>query len=332
MIQALASYVMRGRQQAIIAAVLATLLVNMLGAAIVALVILRRGFNQAVPVFIAALVPATYAAIGLGEIITLPLIVVVALAAHLLRASQSWRIVLMMLPVLCSLLALALFQFGEPRLELIGQLYIEFMATYQAQLPEGQALPFPETVSTEQIASAFAFLLCFSVTGAMLLARYMQACLYKPGGFREEFHNLRFAPTEAFGQALLAALLLYSGGQWQLLGLVFAQPLFIAGVAVVHGYRGIRNLPTHLLVLFYLLVILMGMFRMAVVLLALVDSLLDFRKLAAKRMPPPAEDDSQQGNQDLDNDLEQDKRLDNEGQDKGDQDKSSQDKDSQDKE
>lgn len=73
------------------------------------------------------------------------------------------------------------------------------------------------------------------MTLALLLARYWQAMLYNPGGFRAEFHGLQLDRW-----VLLVAPVLLLGGSiggvpmLSHLSLVFMSALFLQGVAVVH--------------------------------------------------------------------------------------------------
>ncbi len=64
--RALAQYVMRGRMQAVIVAAVATgsVLFAWLGAAVVALVTLRKGTNQGLYVLFWALLPSIYCGVG----------------------------------------------------------------------------------------------------------------------------------------------------------------------------------------------------------------------------------------------------------------------------
>src|SRR5690606_35216955 len=99
-----------------------------------------------------------------------------------------------------------------------------------------------------------------------------------PGGFRQEFHELRMPPL----YAMIALLVLLVGPvvQFEILGIapVFLVPLLIAGFALIHGIVAKRNLGAHWLFAFYAVAIFMGpstLFLLMIV--AAVDSWINFR-------------------------------------------------------
>jgi hypothetical protein len=116
----------------------------------------------------------------------------------------------------------------------------------------------------------------------LMLARSWQAKLFNPGGFREEFHQLRLSAKS--GAVLFTMFLLANLGPpvVQQLSLFFVLPLLIAGVALVHGLVGRRKLPVVVLVIFYSALMYPVMVQL-VVLAAVADSWLDFRSRVAPR-------------------------------------------------
>ena len=109
----------------------------------------------------------------------------------------------------------------------------------------------------------------------LIWSRWLQAILYNPGGFRQEFHSLRIENKAAL---LLALMLLLSG-----LGVAlpetwygyFSIPLMVAGVGLVHGTVALKHLSPLWLFAFYLV---FPVINQLLVLLALADSWYDFRK------------------------------------------------------
>jgi hypothetical protein len=89
--RALAEYVMRGRAQAVLVAALATgtVLFAWIGAAVVALVTLRKGAGHGAYVLFWALLPAAMLA-ALGDPGPVTTLLGVMLLAVVLRASHSW--------------------------------------------------------------------------------------------------------------------------------------------------------------------------------------------------------------------------------------------------
>lgn len=109
----------------------------------------------------------------------------------------------------------------------------------------------------------------------LLLARWWQALLYNPGGFRSEFHELRLGRPMAAGALGVMALAWLTG--LPLLGnlvLVLVMIYAVQGVAVVHGLAGLRRLAGIWLVAFYLLLLFTWEL---VALLGMADAWADFR-------------------------------------------------------
>src|SRR5690606_4991942 len=131
---------------------------------------------------------------------------------------------------------------------------------------------------------------------SLMLARYWQAGLYNPGGFRQEFHQLRLPPLASIG--LLALVVL--APQWPALAMlspVASVPLLLAGLALLRGVVGARNLGKGWLIGLYVLLVLFVRFAYPLIMfLAFVDSLFDFRSRMRRNTPSRDDDDpSSQG-------------------------------------
>jgi hypothetical protein len=115
----------------------------------------------------------------------------------------------------------------------------------------------------------------FMVTICMMISRSWQAKLYNPGGFRQEFHLLRFDP-----RVMILLLGLILAGLLDIPPLDGLLPLFsvapmIAGLAIAHWIVAKKKLGTPWLVLCYLTLFMMAP---AIILLGLADSVLDLRR------------------------------------------------------
>ncbi|MCB1735471.1 MAG: hypothetical protein H6981_04080 [Gammaproteobacteria bacterium] len=122
-------------------------------------------------------------------------------------------------------------------------------------------------------------LLASQVLG-LLLARHWQAVLYNPGGFRGEFHSLRFDMRWSLLVVVLVVASWFTR-QPMLADLAGLSVLIYAlqGLAVLHALGGARKLPRYWMILIYAPMVLL--FTAAVQLLALlglVDTWLDLRK------------------------------------------------------
>ena len=269
MMRGLAEYVMTGRRQAMIASVLLGLipLVNLLNPVVVGLIALRKGLREVVIIFAWAVLPvAAWAAAG--DVVPLIMLFGITGLALLLRETESWELTLL------AAIAVGISVEGYFRVQpavidaLMAQLeqYVRSSSSQDLRL---------EAVSTVMLSVIGAVYMLISVL-LLMTARWMQALLFNPGGFRMEFHSLRIKRNVALG--LIAMALLSGSGvivpeSWIL---YFLMPLVFAGIALVHAVVKMRNLPVLLLVTFYILLMLPIAVQL-VVMLALADSWFDFR-------------------------------------------------------
>lgn len=287
--RALAQFVMRGPLQAGGVAVVATAipLLFWIGAAVVGLVILRLGVRQGLNVGLWALLPA----LGWGwfgqDPTALAVLLQVILVASVLRTSLSWERALLsgsLLAIVTGLLLPMLYPELIERLVQAGvQLYQEYNAEMAKSFGSNLELVIRQTMNASMAGS-------YLVTGVgmTMLARSWQAGLYNPGGFRQEFHALRLSPSVA----VVCVVVMVGGSLIGLNPMLMAWagglPLFLAGLALVHGVVGLKGRSVQWLVAFYLALVFLGPSLMIVLLvLAFVDSWLDIRG----RMKPsdPAE-------------------------------------------
>ncbi len=277
----LAEYVMSGRRQAATVAVLFGLIpmLNLLSGAVVALVMLRKGTQEGFLIMMWALLPAGLQWL-VGDTAAVFMVVGVAVLSYWLRRTQSWQQVLLLATVLGLLLQMSL------------PLQTGYVANIQGLLDRllegGGAIPGTangltiEDAKTQMLALWLSFygvehMLVF--TGCLMLGRYWQAMLYNPGGFLQEFHNLRVDP-KVMGVLLVLMLLGLAGlpplNDWMM---VFGVVPGLCGLAVAHHVAATCKLGTGWLVLTYMLALLL---TPVIVLLGFADALLDIRKRMTK--------------------------------------------------
>lgn len=116
---------------------------------------------------------------------------------------------------------------------------------------------------------------------SVFIARSMQARLYNPGGFRQEFHGMRFTPAQsAICVAPLLVIQLWPAAE-PVAGL-FLLPVMMVGLALVHGVVARKSLGLAPLVIIYMGLILVAPVVTPVLLIAaLADSFFDFRNRMA---------------------------------------------------
>lgn len=268
---------MRGRTQAILVAVIAAMLplLYWLSAAAVGLVTLRRGPVPGAGLLIWSLLPAGAWALN-GD--PTPLIVIAGtfVLAVTLRRSVSWPQTLMVLLPVGVVAGIVLEQ-------MLGDLLNQLV-----QATREMTVDAPPTLGGVELdadwwhqlyAGGLGAAHTVMMLGSLVLARWWQSTLYNPGGFRQEFHQLRLSP----GPALLIMAVLALGPQFGLdlvrwLPLLLL-PLAFAGLALVHGSVAKRELGGTWLFMFYMAVVVLGPYVITLlVLLAVVDSLVDIRR------------------------------------------------------
>lgn len=286
--RALAEFIMRGRMQATLVVVgsAALPLLFWLSAAAGSLVLLRRGSSDALGILAWALLPA----IGwwyFGEPRTLLVLLGTLGLALLLRAGQPWNRVLLGSVALGLVYGLVLGAvFREPIEAMAGELH-----KLLPQMLDGvhQQMTVDERARLESLIAPvltglLAALLQIVSLLSLVLGRYWQALLYNPGGFGREFRALRLPPTQAI--LLLVGLLLGPnlGPQLAMLAPLCSVPLAFAGIGLLHGLVAQGRLAKFWLVGLYItLLLFMQLTYPLLVVLAIVDSLFDFRGRSARK-------------------------------------------------
>ena len=269
MLRGLAEFVMAGRRQAGLAIALLGLppLVNLLTPALVALIGMRKGMTAGSFALLWALLPTGFWLL-LGDAFPLLLLLGVFVLAFVLRATESWQNVL-----LAGIGVGAMFEFYLRAQPAVLDLMFEQLELYiRTNNPGGVQLDELREVMTSFLA---AFYMVLSVA-VLMLGRSMQARLYNPGGFREEFHALRISQATTF--ALVGAVLLVNivEGLPQTWIFYLAAPFAFAGLALAHALVARKNASVVWLAAMYVLLIFPTMMYL-LILVAIVDSWYDFR-------------------------------------------------------
>jgi hypothetical protein len=192
--------------------------------------------------------------------------------AALLRAGHSWSRVLLSSVVLGLVYSLILDAVLRETFEVLAKALSEALPQI-----EGKPVIPGELIGPVLVASTAVMLQLFSVL-ALMLARYWQAALYNPGGFGREFRALKL--PRAVMLALVAAMVLgpFIGPQFIVLASASSLVLVLAGIALMHGLVAQGRLAGFWLVGMYVtLPLIMQLIYPLLVVLAIVDSLIDFR-------------------------------------------------------
>ncbi|MEH6356806.1 MAG: hypothetical protein V7760_12405 [Marinobacter sp.] len=283
--RALAQFVMRGPLQASGVAALTTAipLLFWVGTAVVGLVILRLGIRQGLNVGLWALLPALGWSWFGQDPTALAVLLEVMLMTALLRVTSSWDKALCGGTFLAIVTGLVLPQLYPGLMDILVQTGVQFYEQYNADVAQSLGSNLESVIRQTMSASMAGTYLALAI-GMTLLARGWQAALYNPGGLRTEFQGLRLSPVFAVVFAVTIVIGPVLGLNTVLLAWAAGTPLFLAGLALVHGVVARKKLSRQWLVMFYVALVLLGPSLMILlVVLAFVDSWLNIRG----RINPP---------------------------------------------
>lgn len=275
----LVKYVMRGPKQAILLASISVMLPMMFwfGAATIALITLRQGLSQGLVVFIWTIIPALGWWFGLQDPGALIVLVSAFAMAAVLRYTVSWQSTLVtggVISLLAGLLAPYIMPEMIDLLMEMGEVMIQELAK---TAPEEYDTVLDSAFRTLMIAS-FAASFYGMAVGSVFLARSWQARLFNPGGWQEEFHQMRLNPRFVLGIFVAVFFASIINIEPVLVLMIATVPLIVCGLALVHGVIGKRKLGGQWIFGLYASVfILFPTVLILLVVLALLDSLVNFR-------------------------------------------------------
>jgi len=312
--KALALFIMRGRTQATLVAVVGAVLslvippLSHLSGATIGLVTLRNGPKEGLFLMLAlGLLMAVIGSMSSLEgglvqayVIGMMLLSVpVLIAAIILRLTRSLGQTLTAIALMVALLVL-----------LVNALLGDTAAWWRAVLDSVMAPMLSEAQlsaqETDQMLSGMARMMTGLVAAVLLystminlsLARWFQAMLYNPGGFQQEFHSLFIEKRVAIVAALIGAagmVFAAQGGIAQDLMILVVALFSIHGLALVHGVVGITGMSRGWLIALYIgLLIVPPHIAMMLAMVGYIDSWADIRGRLRKKhgaQRPPTSDD-----------------------------------------
>lgn len=293
----LAAFVMKGRTQAVLGIVVLTILswvislASLLSMAAVALPTLRRGVFEGIVLIGMALMP-----IGLaGWMLTgnplqtagysLALWIPVWLVAGLLRESGQLSLALAGGAGLALLGVGVVFAvYDDPAAVWAAELQRFFRPILEQAPSQAEAERFEQSLAgfSRYLVGMIAAGSMLTVSMGLLIARWWQAMLFNPGGFRAEFQSLRIPVSVAYlGLGLVVATGLASGGISELaanLTIPLSILFLLAGFAVLHGvFSGKRNAGFWLAGLYVSLMFLLPLV-LVIMLIGFSDTWVDWRQ------------------------------------------------------
>jgi hypothetical protein len=302
--RALASFIMHGRVQAIgsvVTLALLSLIVSPLAiftTAGVALVTLVHGYREGlINVLVSTVVLAVFTTVALNQAaIGMELALKFWLPAWflasivLIRTSMSLAIVVA--AALTCLLVSGFYFFTDPSAhwhEVINTQLLPMLKDAGMQIQEGpEADKLWLFMSKIMTGSALALFLALQIM-SLLLARWWQALLYNPGGFAQEFRQLRFGVVTAYIALAITVFAIASTNEMALnLFFIAVVLMMFQGLSVIHGLVAKCKLSPSLLIGVYVIILFslqqgaIGLLFVAVV--GLFDNWLNLRfRLCAKK-------------------------------------------------
>lgn len=280
MFKALAEYAMRGRLQAICIALIGSWL-PFISQAVLGLVTLRKGWQEGLIVTLWASLPA-FIGLWMAKVsapIALAGIVVFFIgyaASCVLRSTVSWPYTLVATVLLSALSALLIVESSSSIEQQVSSFFEKAMQGSEGASSQ-QVQDVMNSWTAVSIGGLIAVWVALTSVVGILIARWWQALLYNPGGFREEFHRLRMSPQLAVASAATAILCASSTAEFQFWGAVAGLPLLIAGLGLAHWLIARFKLGAPVVVMLYIAIPLIAFSALILMVLALLDALLDIR-------------------------------------------------------
>lgn len=229
-------------------------------------------------------------AVNLAIVVFIPLFIL----GLIYRNSASLTRTLTVLAVLASVMSIMVYvSLGDPQSWWTKVVEINILPELENRgvdlnSPEGkQILSFFAWLG-KVLIGVFIYFYTMILAGSLLLARWWQSSLYNPGGFRDEFYNLRFG--KAFAIAMIVVLgisFIDDGNTGSIVLNVAIAAMFIfmlQGIALMHSVVALRGMNILWLVFMYAMMIFaIQQMTMVLTVIALVDSWLDIRRRLSSR-------------------------------------------------
>jgi len=295
----MASFIMAGRIQAAIFVIVSTLISLLLPPMIVfsnaaiALITLRKGWQQGIAYTLLATLTLVLISVFLqqsassgviaGLINWLPMV----LLASALAMTKSWGKTLLLI-LAFSALGVLLFHLIHPDASAFWQPMMEQMKPLLQKMQQANQMSdskLDETINnaTSWMTGTFAAALAIISILSLIIARNWQALLYNPGGFGEEFRQIRIGKQASIALVVAIVIAVLSSNQLIIELIMVGIAIFLfQGLSLAHAIVKQRNMSTRWLIGLYILMFLLPI--QMIVLLAtfgIIDNFADFRTKVA---------------------------------------------------
>jgi hypothetical protein len=278
--RSIAEFAMRSRATALLVAALGTgtSLFFWVGAAVVALVTLRKGLSEGLIVLMWSLLPAAAVFYFLAEVLPLTTLIGAFVVAVVLRSTVSLATSLLVAPVTGLVFGGLLVTAGSGYLDMLVQVMEQLVGQFKAGLPPDAAEVSMIVPGADLISGGLVLMHTLCVSVSLLLARWWQATLYNPGGFASEFRNLRYDSRLAAALMLFAGYVMTLGENYSLWAMALLMPLLMSGLALLHYLFNRTHNARRWVWLLYFSLVLVDPVKFIICLLAVIDSFIDVRR------------------------------------------------------
>ena len=277
--KALAEFILRGRLQALIVALIGSFF-PLISTSAVALVSLCKGAKEGTLLFLwVSLALVLLQQFGsenpLLTAVSIVSLGIMVLAAEVHRVMASWQWTLLAIVVVAVISA-------QGFAILMGSSVTSLVATAQDLLnavkSQGQDTQASIVLSESMLLGLVATILAIGSIMSLMLARWWQAGVQNPGGFQKEFHGFSIDAKIAVILIVILVVGQFFSQSAQIWVDIAALPLIIAGIALVHFAVKLFGQGRQWLAFLYVGMIMVGKpVTLLLVVLGLTDSLIDLR-------------------------------------------------------
>ena len=277
--KALAEFILRGRLQALIVALIGSFF-PLISTSAVALVSLCKGAKEGTLLFLwvslaLVLLQQSGSENPLLTAVTIVSLGIMVLAAEVHRVMASWQWTLLVIVVVAVISA-------QGFAILMGSSVTSLVATAQDLLnavkSQGQDAQTSIVLSESMLLGLVATILAIGSIMSLMLARWWQAGVQNPGGFQKEFHGFSIDAKIAVILIVILVVGQFFSQSAQIWVDIAALPLIIAGIALVHFAVKLFGQGRQWLAFLYVGMIMVGKpVTLLLVVLGLTDSLIDLR-------------------------------------------------------
>lgn len=282
--RSLAQFIMRGRTEAIIVALVGGWVIPPLSQAALGLVTLRKGWQEGFIVTLWATLPVLMSMLLSNGTHTLVVASVAAvfvayLSSIVLRVYVSWIRTFAATILFSSVASILIILFlGDTVFsEIIAVTERMLKASSQTQVNTADIQLVSQSWGHVKVSGLLACGIFLSVITGLLFSRWWQAVLYNEGGFRKEFHALRSSMTLGVLSSVAYVTCLFMGANWQFWAVVAIAPLVIIGLSLVHWLINRYQLGVFPLVILYVGLFVAPLISFLLAVIALSDVWFNYR-------------------------------------------------------